>query len=143
MCGAFRLARFNVQLDHISTKLDFSGLPVPVVAVTIASLVLFYYNGLNIVEPFASAVIPAILILSFLMLSNIRYNTLPKVKYLTTPAKIVLFAISGIALFAIIITDGVVFFYLVLAHILFGILRYLYFLIFNVEQANKLKEKTN
>jgi CDP-diacylglycerol--serine O-phosphatidyltransferase len=143
LCGAFRLARFNVQLDEISTKLDFNGLPVPVVAVTIASLVLFYYNGLNIVEPFASAVIPALLVLSFLMLSNIRYNTVPKVKYLTTTAKILLFTISGISLFVVIITDGVAFFYLVLAHILFGILRYLYFLIFNVNQANELKEKTN
>ena len=58
LAAAFRLARFNVQLDQISTKLDFKGLPVPIPAVTIASLVIYYYNGLNIVEPFASAVIP-------------------------------------------------------------------------------------
>lgn len=142
LCAAFRLARFNVQLDLISTKLDFKGLPVPIPAVTIASLILFYHNGLNIVEPFASAVIPALLTLSFLMLSNIRYNTIPKVKNFTTLAKIVLFTISTVSLIVVILTDGVAFFYLVLAHILFGILRYMYFLIFNVKQANELNEKT-
>ncbi|MCK5087939.1 MAG: CDP-diacylglycerol--serine O-phosphatidyltransferase, partial [Melioribacteraceae bacterium] len=30
--GAFRLARFNVQLENIKTKLDFNGLPIPVAA---------------------------------------------------------------------------------------------------------------
>jgi len=143
LCAAFRLARFNVQLDQISTKLDFKGLPVPIPAVTIASLILFYYNGLNIVQPFASAVIPALLALSFLMLSKIKYNTIPKVKYLTTPTKIVLFTISAGSLVAVVLTNGLAFFYLVLAHILFGILRYLYYLIFNVKQVNELNEKTN
>jgi len=143
LAAAFRLARFNVQLDQVSTKLDFKGLPVPVPAVTIASLVIFYYNGLNIVEPFASAVIPALLAFSILMLSNIRYNTIPKIKYLNTSAKIVLFSIAAISLVVVILTNGLAFFYLVLAHILFGIIRYLYFLIFNVKQANELNEKTN
>ena len=109
----------------------------------VSTLILFYYNGLNIVEPFADAVIPALLAFSVLMLSNIRYNTIPKIKYLNTSAKIVLLTIAAISLVVVILTNGLAFFYLVLAHIVFGIIRYFYYLIFNVNQANELNEKTN
>lgn len=127
--GAFRLARFNVQLEEISTKLDFKGLPVPISAVTIASIILFYHNGITIAKPFAHSIIPMIIILSILMVSNVRYNTLPKVKYLNTFGRFSLITLSTASLVAIILTQGVAFFYLVLVHIIFGILRHFYFII--------------
>jgi len=34
ICGAFRLARFNVQVDDLKNKKDFKGLPIPISAVT-------------------------------------------------------------------------------------------------------------
>lgn len=137
--GAFRLARFNIQLDDISTKLDFKGLPVPIAAIFIASIILFYHNSINIVKPFASLIIPSILILSFLMVSNIRYNTLPKVKYLNTFGKIALFTLSFGALAAIIITEGIAFFYLVSAHIVFGIGRHVLLLITEDRDNTEIK----
>lgn len=136
--GTFRLARFNVQIEDISTKLDFKGLPVPVPAVFFASLVLFFHNGLNIVEPLQSAIIPVVILLSGLMVSNVKYNTLPKVKYLNTATKSILIFTSAAALLAVILTDGRAFFYLVSAHIVFGILRYLYFLIFNEKKSSEI-----
>ncbi|MBN1301042.1 MAG: CDP-diacylglycerol--serine O-phosphatidyltransferase [Melioribacteraceae bacterium] len=141
--GAFRLARFNVQLENIKTKLDFSGLPVPVAAVTISSIVLFFYNGVNLITPFSYIVIPVVLILSFLMISKIRYNTLPKIKYLTLSAKIVVISISLAALIAIVLTKGVAFFYLVSFHIIFGVLRYLYLLVFRDSNPVDYKQKTS
>ncbi len=128
--GTFRLARFNVQLERIDTKLDFKGLPIPVSAVAIAALVLFYYNGLTIAEPFYHIVIPMVILLSFLMVSNIKYNTLPKVKKMSSMEKTLFFAILIAALVLVVITSGKAFFYLILTHILFGIFRYLYLLIF-------------
>lgn len=137
--GTFRLARFNVQLEEISTKLDFKGLPIPVPAVFLASLVLFFYNGLNIIEPLNRAMIPIIIILALLMVSNIKYNTLPKVKYLTAGGKSVLILVSFGALLAVVLTQGEAFFYLVSAHIIFGVARYIYYLIFTEKKTSNVK----
>ncbi len=136
--GTFRLARFNVQIEDISTKLDFKGLPVPVPAVFFASLVLFFHNELNIVEPFASGMIPMIVLLSVLMVSNVKYNTLPKVKFLTAGGKSVLILVSALALLSVILTEGEAFFYLVSLHILFGIVRYLYYLVFSEKKSSEI-----
>src|SRR5512146_1823203 len=42
--GALRLARFNAQLVGFD-KNFFSGVPVPIAAITISSFFLFYYNA--------------------------------------------------------------------------------------------------
>lgn len=43
ICGALRLARFNVQVDTVE-KRYFVGLPIPAAAAVIASTVLLYYH---------------------------------------------------------------------------------------------------
>ena len=136
--GAFRLARFNVQLENIKTKLDFNGLPIPVAAITLAAFILFYHNGLNIINPFSHLIIPSILLLTLLMVSKIKYNTLPKIKYLTTFGKISVATISIVGLTLISITDGVAFFYMLWFHIFYGIFRYLYLLIFNNNDSSEV-----
>jgi CDP-diacylglycerol--serine O-phosphatidyltransferase len=72
ICGALRLARFNVQKNHADAKF-FKGLPIPAAACFIASLVLFatavggYSESRHIVS------IVLVYVLSFLMVSSIRY----------------------------------------------------------------------
>ncbi|MEN8193402.1 MAG: CDP-diacylglycerol--serine O-phosphatidyltransferase [Bacteroidota bacterium] len=139
--GAFRLARFNVQIEDIQIKLDFNGLPIPVSALVIASLVLFYHNGINIIKPFDSIVIPSVIVLSLLMVSNIKYNTLPKVNKLDSVGKLLFTIISVGALVLLVLTNGEAIFYLLWFHILYGIFRYLYFKFFNNE--NQIEIKTN
>ena len=74
--GGFRLARFNIQLVGFE-KSFFLGLPIPSAALTIASFVLAYYeNGFSTLP--ADMIIPMVIILSYLMISNIRYETIPK-----------------------------------------------------------------
>jgi CDP-diacylglycerol--serine O-phosphatidyltransferase len=73
-CGALRLARFNVQ-TKTSSKLFFTGLPIPAQGCTLATLVLF---APYLPERFAQSVLPmACLVLvyglSFLMVSRVRY----------------------------------------------------------------------
>lgn len=76
IAGGFRLARFNVQLVGFS-KSFFLGLPIPSSALTIASFILaFYDNGFQ--KPISDFILPMVLVLSFLMVSNIRYETFPK-----------------------------------------------------------------
>lgn len=129
--GALRLARFNVQVEDIKIKQDFFGLPIPISAITIASFVLFYHNGVNIIKPFNYIILPAIIILSLLMVSNIRYNTLPKMKALSLFSKFSIYLIAIILLVLVYITDGEAFFYMIVFHILFGLFRHIYLLIFN------------
>jgi len=92
LCGAVRLARFNVitnPLLHRSeaeSHKDFVGLPIPAAAGTIASLVLLLLNlELNARELRQWALaLPFILILvSVLMVSTIRYASFKQVNWET------------------------------------------------------------
>jgi len=70
-CGALRLARFNIQIGIIESKV-FNGLPIPGAASVIATMVLFYYlygEG-NFNHP---VVLVAVVMLSLFMVSNIKY----------------------------------------------------------------------
>lgn len=77
IAGGFRLARFNIQLVGFS-KSFFLGLPIPSSALTIASFILAFYND-GFSKPISDFITPMILVLSYLMVSNIRYETLPKI----------------------------------------------------------------
>ena len=72
--GAIRLARFNVS-QHSDPKPYFEGLPAPVGALVIISLILYYsptsYTGAD------KLVLPMVIAVSFLMVSQIRYTKTP------------------------------------------------------------------
>ncbi|MGE5248091.1 MAG: CDP-diacylglycerol--serine O-phosphatidyltransferase [Verrucomicrobiota bacterium] len=74
ICGALRLARFNVQINTVE-KGKFNGLPIPAAAICIASIVmLFYYlGGSGSFKHFA--VLMTIYVLAFLMVSTVRFNS--------------------------------------------------------------------
>jgi CDP-diacylglycerol--serine O-phosphatidyltransferase len=78
ICGALRLARFNVQMGSTESK-SFIGMPIPGAATVIASLVLFYTevkgelmgrNYLILLLPF---------LLAILMVSTLRYHGLKEI----------------------------------------------------------------
>lgn len=72
VCGALRLARFNVQANTVESK-HFIGLPIPAAACTVASCVLlFYYLGGAGTIRMVSVVV-LIYALAFLMVSNITF----------------------------------------------------------------------
>lgn len=71
-CGALRLARFNVQIGLIESKV-FNGLPIPGAAGVVATLILFYYylGGEGV---FKNIFVLFLTIgLSLLMVSSIKY----------------------------------------------------------------------
>ncbi len=77
--GAIRLARFNVNLGGFE-KENFSGLPIPAMATALSAYVIFNYDlweGLK----FGPVLIPIVLVLSVLMVSNIEYEVLPKFSF--------------------------------------------------------------
>ena len=76
--GAIRLARFNVQLVGFD-KSHFTGLPIPMQAITVCAFVLQNYTiafGLNGWP--REMLAPLVIALSLLMVSRVKYDTLPK-----------------------------------------------------------------
>ncbi|MGH9948272.1 MAG: CDP-alcohol phosphatidyltransferase family protein [Pyrinomonadaceae bacterium] len=93
MCGAFRLARFNIQatrprvLIEGTPKLDkkhFVGLPIPPAAGLLASIVHFAPSpliayGAETARYYTYLVMLLITILSFLMVSTVKYSSMKTV----------------------------------------------------------------
>ncbi len=104
--GALRLARFNVQLVGYD-KDFFKGLPITGVAVTIASYVLTFYHPLVGIQGLPSACLaPFVVLLSLLMVSNIKYDTFPKFTRRDIKQHPLRFTVGIIGITAIIITRG-------------------------------------
>lgn len=122
--GGYRLARFNVQLVGFD-KSFFTGLPIPSAAITVASFVLVYYDGHSFPKPYSDIIIPMILLLSLLMVSRIRYETLPKFSLKALKEKPYHFLFIGLASIALIVSRGKALFYVFILMILIGILRYI------------------
>ena len=77
VCGALRLARFNTQTGTISSEY-FIGLPIPAAAGMNATIVLICYRLGIAQNPNAVLVLITLYLLSFLMVSSIKYNSFKK-----------------------------------------------------------------
>lgn len=80
LCGAVRLARFNVEAQVERTDF-FKGLPIPAQAIMIAAFYLTFYDGMELFYDFKHGIntvlIPLIVLLSFLMVSTIPFDKIP------------------------------------------------------------------
>ncbi len=82
LCGAVRLARFNVNARLQPSQGFFIGLPIPAQAIILGAFFLtfkdsldlfsFLENGVN------SALIPIIIVISFLMVSTLPFDKIPR-----------------------------------------------------------------
>ena len=79
VCGALRLARFNVQSGQVSHNY-FVGLPIPAAATIVATTILFIYQIGGTGSSGYLAVLVTIYVLSFLMVSNIPYPSFKGMK---------------------------------------------------------------
>jgi len=75
VCGALRLARFNVQVSTVESK-RFVGMPIPAAASIVATCVLLFYElgGTGTVKKVS--VVMLVFLLAFLMVSNVKYFSL-------------------------------------------------------------------
>lgn len=92
LCGAVRLARFNVITNpllhraEVESSKDFVGLPIPAAAGTVASLVLLLVNLAKNERELRQLTIalPMLLVLvAFLMVSTVRYPSFKQVNWET------------------------------------------------------------
>ncbi len=127
--GGIRLARFNVQLVGFD-KNYFTGLPIPSSAFAVISYILTFAVDGNHLEGMAATMLaPLCVILSLIMVSKVKYDTLPKVSVKELkkhPVKFIFFLFSFLL---IIFTKGKAMFYLFAAFVLFGLTRYVFQLI--------------
>ena len=72
VCGALRLARFNVQSPSGEVKY-FKGLPIPAAASMIALTILLYLRLIETDWVKDIVILVMIYVLAFLMVSNVRY----------------------------------------------------------------------
>jgi CDP-diacylglycerol--serine O-phosphatidyltransferase len=133
ICGALRLARFNVQMGSTESK-SFTGMPIPGAATVIASLVLFYTevkgeltgrNYLILLLPF---------LLAILMVSTLRYHGLKEIN----PRKRMpfwLLVLIVIAFILIFMYPEIVIFIFAIAYMFWGIVE-------NILLFRKRKRKT-
>ena len=143
--GALRLARFNTDVGDISAKGDFTGLPIPLSAITISLLIFSFHRADGMIEPFNHLIIPLVILLSILMVSKIRYNALPKLRDRKMKEKVMFSIVLIIALVLVKETNGQILFYIFLFIILFGIIRHFYNLVFNKKEltANEINNVEN
>src|SRR5690625_932471 len=103
ICGAVRLARFNMTFDG-EKKEYFVGMPIPVAAVFVVALILNFSQELAVPQvesPDVSALIPIVFVLSFLMISNIPFDSIPKPSpsYIRNrPKKALMFFLAAVVL---------------------------------------------
>ncbi len=123
LCGALRLARFNITKPEIKSE-HFIGLPIPAAAAMIASIVIAFEDF------FATRLEPAIMVavdyaLAFLMVSNFKYPALKKLEFKKRVAfSRFLVVILFIFMFATI--PRVVLFAVSIVYVLFGPLSHVF-----------------
>lgn len=78
ICGALRLARYNVQMGSEESK-SFTGMPIPAAASVVASLVLFYTEVWGSMRDKHFIILLLPFLLSFLMVSTLRYHGLKEI----------------------------------------------------------------
>jgi len=71
-CGALRLARFNIQIGIIESRV-FNGLPIPGAAAIVATGVLLYYKLGGHGQFHHVGVLLSVFVLSLFMVSSIKY----------------------------------------------------------------------
>lgn len=136
--GALRLARFNVQLIGYD-KDYFKGLPIPAMAITISSFILKYVDETNKLPGLASSLLPImVVILSLLMVSTIKYDTIPKFSRRGIKQHPLRFTIGIIGVTAIVITRGQALFLFLIFFVATGPLRYI---IQSIQNAMRSSQK--
>ena len=102
LCGAVRLARYNVTTEDADATESFEGLPIPGQAVTIVTLVLAAENstwGGVLALNSLRVILPVVIVLSGLMVSSIRFDTIPmpSLEYVRAhPKKTALYVLAGV-----------------------------------------------
>lgn len=119
MAAAYRLARFNLLADTEEKK-EFLGLPVPAAALALVTFIIFSYDLWGGLE-YAELLISMIILFSFLMVSQVEYDTFPD--RFDTGQKRIKLVILILAAVAILFKPRLLLFPFFALYILYGMVR--------------------
>lgn len=118
ICGALRLARFNVQVSTVESK-RFIGMPIPAAACIVATCVLLFYElgGTGTVKMVSMVVL--VFLLAFLMVCNIKYLSLKDPELFKRQPFIIL-VVAIISLIVIVAKPEIMLFLIGMAYLVSG-----------------------
>jgi CDP-diacylglycerol--serine O-phosphatidyltransferase len=125
MCGALRLARYNVQMDTAESK-AFTGMPIPAAATIASSFVLFSLEFCDDVFLKNYIAMALVFVLGLLMVSTIRYHGLKELN-LKSRKSFWFLVLFVLLFFVIYINPPAVIFSFSMIYMLLGISEYGYF----------------
>lgn len=123
VCGALRLARFNVQTETVSSD-RFTGLPIPAGAGMLVSTVLFFEHYADFVGPkeqYRYMVAVLVYLLGILMVSNIQYLS-SKTLTLRGKSPFKAMVVSSLILITIALKPEIAFFVIGVVYVTYGLL---------------------
>jgi CDP-diacylglycerol--serine O-phosphatidyltransferase len=118
VCGALRLARFNVLAAVGDTKF-FKGLPIPAAASMVSLVILLYLRLIETGWIKDIVVLGMIYVLAFLMVSSIRYFSFKEL-HLARQKPFSIFIFVVLSMIVIVMEPVIVLFVFVLAYVLSG-----------------------
>jgi CDP-diacylglycerol--serine O-phosphatidyltransferase len=139
LCGALRLARYNIQIGIIESKV-FNGLPIPAAASVVATTVIFFdYAGVEgkFHDP---SMLFFVTVLSILMVSNIKYYSFKDLKLLARKPFMTFFSVILLLIIVLAIPE-IVAFVALLGYAISGPIWWL--AKFGQQTRRKAKEKKN
>lgn len=122
-CAVLRLARFNVLANQdVETKKYFLGLPTPLAAGTIVALVLAHVAFTELATTAEALSVAAVTVmLSGLMVSNVRYRTFKDVNLQGRTGLAAAVVVASAALGSVILKPSATFVLLMVAYIVLGL----------------------
>ncbi|MGD0278521.1 MAG: CDP-diacylglycerol--serine O-phosphatidyltransferase [Smithella sp.] len=118
LCGALRLARYNIQIGIIESKV-FNGLPIPAAAAVVATTVIFFdYFGVE-GKIYNIFILASVFTLSFLMVSSVKYYSFKDMKLLARKPFTIFFWLT-VLLIIIFHWPEIMFFVIILGYAISG-----------------------
>ena len=141
LCGALRLARFNVQALSIE-KTDFQGLPTPAAGGTLVAFVLFFegvfgkpgFSNVSFLQPLLYFLAGFTIFLGLLMVSNVRYRSLKRVKRKTGFVSLIIIVFM---IFIVASQPEIAIFFFGMGYTLYGLIRWI---VESPKRRNSFKE---
>lgn len=125
LAGVVRLARFNVQITSLEDKEYFKGMPIPSAALTILSYLLLFRDRNYISEDFIAIIdIGLPVLVSLVMVSNIKFENLPRPTKNSIKSKPIVFIVFIITLLLVILSSGELLFPLIILWIFLATVRH-------------------
>ena len=136
--GSIRLARFNSQLEGFE-KTHFTGLPIPVAAIAIASSVIFSLHYYEVPTRYPKILLVIVFFVSILMVSTVKYEIMPNLTLKGSTANKVKLILLFIGILIIIYEPQKLVFPVIMLYIIAGIIRWVYYLVISEDSKGESK----